>query len=342
MTTDELAYAYGMPVAAGRLRGVPEDFGVRELPGFALDGSGEHVYLKVRKRGANTDWVARQLAAFAGVAAGAVSYAGLKDRHAVTEQWFSVHLPGRADPDWSSVNNDEYQVLEHTRHSRKLRRGALTGNAFAIVVRELSGTPAELEARWARIRADGVPNYFGEQRFGHGGGNIAAATAWLAGERQVRDRQQRSLYLSAARSLIFNQVLSARVRAGTWATLLAGDVAMLAGSHSIFPVAELDETLARRAAEGDVQPTGPLWGAGELMTQGAVQALEQTTAAAWPVLSAGLVRADLRQERRALRLRLGEGTLAWLDDSTLRLCFTLPAGAYATTVLRELLTVTDA
>ncbi|MGB5064194.1 MAG: tRNA pseudouridine(13) synthase TruD [Candidatus Competibacter sp.] len=330
-----LPHAYGQPHARGRLRATPEDFQVCEELDFAPDGTGEHVWLWVRKRGANTDWVARQLARRAGVPPGAVSYAGLKDRHAVTEQWFSVHLPGKADPDWSTDPDSDFAVLEAARHSRKLRRGALRGNAFRIVVRELDGDPAELAARFERIATTGVPNYFGEQRFGREGGNLERAAAMFERREKVRDRQQRGLYLSAARSALFNAVLARRVIDGTWNQAMPGEVLMLAGSHSIFAIEEADDAIRQRVATFDLHPTGPLWGIGELLSTGAGRDLETAVAALLPLFRDGLAAAGLKQERRALRLMVQDATLEWSTPGVAVLGFRLPAGAYATTVLRE-------
>ncbi|MCC8999551.1 MAG: tRNA pseudouridine(13) synthase TruD [Candidatus Contendobacter sp.] len=331
-----LPYAYGQPHLSGRLRATPEDFQVREELDFSLDGAGEHAWLWVRKRGANTEWVVKRLAEWAGVAPSAVSYAGLKDRHAVTEQWFSVHLPGRAEPDWTAGDDPDFTVLKAVRHSRKLRRGALSGNTFRIVIRELDGDPAELATRLNLIAAHGVPHYFGEQRFGREGGNLERAEAMLSGREKVRDRHRRSLYLSAARSELFNAVLARRVHDQNWNQALPGEVLMLAGSHSIFAAAEVDETLQQRVAAFDVHPTGPLWGVGELRSSGAVRELEESVAATLPIFRDGLAAAGLDQERRALRLMAQDAALEWPEPRTAVISFRLPAGAYATTVVREL------
>jgi len=331
-----LPHAHGQPCLRGKLRAAPEDFQVREELGFTLDGSGEHAWLWVRKRDANTDWVARRLAERAGVPAAAIGYAGLKDRHAVTEQWFSVHLPGQPEPDWTAIDDPDFTVLRATRHSRKLRRGALSGNAFHIVIREFDGDPAELAERLNLVSATGVPNYFGEQRFGRESGNLERATAMLRGEEKVRDRHRRGLYLSAARAALFNAVLARRVADHTWNQPLPGEVLMLAGSHSIFTTTELDETLRQRVVAFDLHPTGPLWGAGELRSGGPVRELEETVAATLPTFRDGLVAAGLKQERRALRLAVWDATLVLPDARSTVLDFRLPAGAYATTVLREL------
>ena len=335
-----LPFAYDPPKLRGQLRATPDDFQVREVVDFALDGAGEHAWLWVRKHDANTDWVARRLAERASVSPGAVSYAGLKDRHAVTEQWFSVHLPGKADPDWAAIHPD-FTVLEAVRHSRKLRRGALSGNRFRITIRDLTGDPVELAARWRTVATAGVPNYFGEQRFGRDAGNLLRAEAMLRGLEKVRDRHQRGLYLSAARSALFNAVLARRIAEGHWDQALSGEVLMLAGSHSIFHVAEADETLRRRVADFDLHPTGPLWGAGELLSSGVVRELEEAVADEWPIFRDGLAAAGLKQERRALRLLVQGAALELPEPDVAILEFQLPAGAYATMVLRELIQATD-
>lgn len=330
-------FAFGRPVATGRLRSVPEDFRVDEELGFEPDGSGEHLLLQVRKRNTNTEWLARQIARIAGVRPRDVSYAGLKDRHAVTSQWFSIHLPGREDPDWSELGSDDVHLLRAARHGRKLRRGALELNRFTITVRELKGDSEELGERLAAIAARGVPNYFGAQRFGRGYANLDRARALFEGARE-RDRHKRGLYLSAARSFLFNEVLSRRVEEGCWDALLPGECAMLAGSRSFFVASAPDADLAARLASGDIHPSGPLWGRGELPSRDAAAELERSVVGEYPLFTEGLERAGLEQERRPLRL-VPAGFEWTLEENTLELRFTLPAGAFATSVLRELVCV---
>jgi tRNA pseudouridine13 synthase len=333
------SFVKGRPPLSGRIRAVPEDFQVFEELGFTATGTGEHVLLRVRKRAVNTHCVAKQLAALAGVPKAAVSYAGLKDRHAVAEQWFSVHLPGQSEPDWTGCGTEDFAVLEHHRHARKLRIGALKGNAFRIVIRDLEGELGTLEERLRQVGQMGVPHYFGAQRFGRDGGNLVKAEALFLGKIRVKDRHQRGLYLSAARAEIFNQVLSRRVAEGSWNQPLAGDVMMLEGSHSVFPVTVEDTTIQQRMMDCDIHPTGPLWGKGELLSRDSVLGLEQTAAADYPVLCQGLAAAGLKQERRALRVRVREVGLETPADGIAVISFRLPAGAYATVALRELLNV---
>ena len=331
----ELTYAYGGPPLTGVLRSTPEDFFVEEDLGFAADGAGEHVFLRVEKRGANTDFVARELARYAGIAPDAVSYAGLKDRHALTRQTFSLHMPGKsAAPDWHALAHDEFRILDAERHSRKLKRGALKGNRFRIVLREVAGDRDATQERIAAIAAAGVPNYFGEQRFGRGGANVDRAHAMFQGRRV--QRHERSLLLSAARSHLFNAVLAERVERGNWCSPLPGEVWMLAGTHSIFGPEPLTPELTQRFAAGDIGLTGPLWGKGVLRSGDDVALIESAAIAQHAALAAGLEANGLNQERRALALRPADFSTNWLTDRDLELGFSLPAGAYATAVLREI------
>lgn len=330
----ELPRAYGAPSLAACLRSTPEDFRVEEVLGYDADGQGEHALLWVEKRGANTDWVARELAKFAGVSPVAVGYAGLKDRHAVTRQTFSVQLAGKPDPDWSTFPHADVKVLAATRHSRKLKRGALRGNRFVLVLRDVQGDRGAAEQVLQQIAARGVPNYFGEQRFGREGGNVAQARAMFTGRRV--DRDKRSFLLSAARSQIFNDVLAARVERGAWDTPLDGEIWSLAGSRSWFGPEPFSDVLAERLARADIHPSGPLWGQGGPPTVADAGALEREVAAASSDLAEGVAAARMDQERRPLRLLPRDFKWRWLDDNALELAFELPAGAYATVVVREL------
>lgn len=340
--------AHGAPVLSASLRQQAEDFEVEEVAAFAASGDGEHLLLEVEKRGINTMFVAQRLARWAGVPDSAIGFAGLKDRHALARQRFSVHLPGRPTPAIDALAFDDpatgeaLRVLSHERHARKLPRGALAGNRFVLTLREVRGERDDVSERLAAIAAHGVPNYFGEQRFGRAGDNVAQALAMFGG-RRVR-REQRSLLLSAARAELFNRVLSRRVAEDAWTRGLDGEVWMLDGSRSVFGPEPWDEALAQRLADFDIHPSGPLWGEGPLRTTGACAALELDVLAQddGPALCRGLEAARLRQERRANRLRPSSLEWAWLADDVLRVGFTLPAGAYATTVLAELGAVHDA
>lgn len=328
--------AHGAPVLVADMRTTPEDFLVEELDAFEASGSGEHLLLTIEKRGMNTAFAARRIAEWAGIRELGIGHAGLKDRHAVTRQRISVHLPRKIAPDLAALQSDDLRVLAHAWHARKLPRGALAGNRFVLTLRGVHGQREAIERRLETIAAHGVPNYFGEQRFGRGGGNVDAALAMFAGRRMRRD--QRSHLLSAARSQLFNQVLAARVGAGSWNRALDGEVWILDGSRSVFGPEPFNDALARRLDEFDIHPSGPLWGRGATRATQAAAGLEVATLADAQSLALreGLEAAGLKQERRATRLRPGDMAWEWLDPSTLQLGFALPPGAYATTVLAEL------
>lgn len=335
-----LPRAYGESVLTARFRSTAEDFFVAELPAFEPSGQGEHLLLTIEKRGMNTVFAAKKIAQWAGIPEIGVGYAGMKDRHAVTRQRFSVHIPKRVAPDVATLHCDELRVLEQHWHHRKLPRGALAGNRFGIVLREVQGDRQAVETRLAQIRAGGIPNYFGEQRFGRDGDNVDAARKMFAGDR-VR-REQRGILLSAARSEIFNTVLAARIADGRWCDGVEGEVWMLDGTHSVFGPEPVNDELLARARSLDIHPTGPLWGRGELRSSGTAHEIETATVASFADLCAGLEQAGLNQERRALRVRVADLQWQWLAEDALRLEFSLPPGAYATSVLAEVGDVTSA
>src|SRR5690606_3044353 len=341
MDEEGLPRAHGAAVLSAAIRTVPEDFFVEEIDAFAASGEGEHLLLSVEKRGMNTAYAAKLLAQWAGVGEMAVGYAGLKDRHAVTRQRFSVHLPRRQAPAPGALEAEGLRVLGHAWHARKLPRGALAGNRFRLVLRAVAGDRAAIEARLRDITATGVPNYFGEQRFGRDGANLDNAIAMFAGRRVAR--AQRTHLLSAARSELFNRVLAARVRDGSWNRGLEGEVWLLDGSRSVFGPEPWSQALAERLARFDIHPGAPLWGRGELRSTGAARQVEEAALADGQALAlrAGLESAGLRQERRATRLRPAGLAWEWPGDDVLLLAFELPPGAYATTVLAALGAIHD-
>lgn len=326
--------AFGEPLCTATIRREPSDFVVTENLAFEFTDSGDHDYLWVQKTGANTVWVARQLAGHASARAADVGYAGLKDRHAVTRQWFSVPRSA-GDGDWQSFSADGVEILETRRHQRKLRRGAHRGNSFRIALRsaELMPVSESVEQRLRQIERHGVPNYFGPQRFGNNASNLELARSLFAGKRLRRDK--RSIAISAARSLLFNDILSRRVNDGTWDRILPGELANLDGSGSVFEVAQTDAEIERRCADLDIHPTATLWGLRREISPGVVQEIERDVSEAHGDLAAGLERMNIKSASRALRLRVAD--LSWqFDDDALWLEFTLPRGAFATSVLREI------
>ena len=334
--------AHGAAVLSAKIRATPEDFVVEELDGFAASGSGEHLLLTIEKRGMNTAFAAKQIAAWAGIAEMGVGYAGLKDRHAVTRQRFSVHLPRRVAPDPAALEEVGLHVLASEWHAKKLPRGALAGNRFVLTLRDVQGARADIDARLQLIVARGVPNYFGEQRFGRDGDNLGNALAMFRGRRF--GREQRGYLLSAARSALFNRVLARRAGDGSWERGQDGEVWMLDGNRSVFGPEPWTELLAARVAAFDIHPTAPLWGRGDLRTTGHARQLEQSALDDEESLAlrAGLEAAGLKQERRATRLRPLDMAWQWQSPGIIELRFALPPGTYATAVLAEIGDTIDA
>lgn len=327
--------AHGEPLGRAQLKATAEDFQVDEVLDIPLAGEGEHLWLWVEKRELNTEEAARRIARAAGVPLRVVSYAGLKDRQALTRQWFSLHLPGKADPDLAAAENANLRILKRERHKRKLQRGAHSANGFTLRLTRLQADRAALEQRLQRLAEAGVPNYFGLQRFGHGGGNVQDARAFAERKELPVQRNLRSRLLSAGRSFLFNRVLAERVAAGTWNQAQVGDLLAFTDSRSFF-AAGAEECGDPRLAQLDLHPTGPLWGAGQSPAAGLSQTLEQGVADAEPALRDWLAEAGLAHERRILRLPIGGLTWHYPEPDVLQLEFVLPAGCFATAVVREL------
>jgi len=315
---------------------------VEQLP-FELDGEGGHVWLKIQKQGINTDWLAGELANFSGVPQVAIGYAGLKDRHAITTQWFSVNLEGHTEPDWSEFETDTIKIIEQTRHGKKLKRGVLAGNHFKLRLTDLQGEHDVWQQNLQQIQQQGVPNYFAEQRFGHQLGNLYRVEHWFSTGKAPRKRNQKSIYLSAARSWLFNLVLAERIELGNWNQALLGDVMLLAGTKaSSFLVDDVNDELKTRLSEMDIHVTGPLWGRGNASVNSDSLVLEEKVLEGWQDWQQGLEKAGMSQERRALRLFPSHFKWQFLDQEQLELEFFLPAGCYATAVMREVAVISDA
>lgn len=334
--TTALPYAHGGPVGTGQAKAAPEDFVVEELLGFEPSGDGEHEFLRIEKRGENTDYVARQLAKFAGIPARNVGYAGLKDRHGRTIQWFSVQLPGKAGPDWMQLNSDSLRVLDVARNSRKLKKGAAFGNRFTITVRDLAADPELLKQRLEEVAGHGVPNYFGPQRFGWDGQNLERARELFEGTAGRIDPHKRGIFLSAARSEIFNRILARRVADGTWNQAIEGDAFMFPDARSFFKPEALTPEILQRVAAKEIHPSGVLWGTNPSAATGEAAAIERTIAEELAGFCQGLEAFGLETARRQFRLCPEQMQWGFPEPATLRLGFVLPAGAYATIILREL------
>jgi tRNA pseudouridine13 synthase len=335
----EWPYFLGNPESTGLIRAKPEDFRVQEIPLIEPSGDGSHLWLEIEKRGANTRWVADQLVAASGVAQRDLGYAGMKDRHAVTSQWFSIATQDAENLDWETWTIPDVTVLRAVHHGRKLKTGTLKGNRFHIVVRNLEGNPADLERRLEIVKTKGVPNYFGPQRFGINGNNIQRGIKWLEQGGRL-PRHKRSIYLSSVRSFLFNRILGQRVLDQSWDQIQDGEIAMLDGTHSVFECSLPDPLLIKRCAEFDIHPTGLLAGTAGKRPKGPAAKLESEALEAYSSLIASLGRAGAKAGRRALRLVPGELEWEWGDDS-LAIQFVLGSGSYATSLLRELVSYSE-
>lgn len=355
-----LAYAYEQPQVSAQYKVKPEDFQVEEQIAFPLSGEGEHLWCWVEKRGQNTDWVAQQLAKWAGVSTSRVGVAGQKDRYAVTRQWFSIQLPGKESPDIDSFQCEDVAILRCVRHQRKLQTGGLSANRFTIVLRHLQvegltddQIKQDVSSRLQAVEKGGVPNYFGEQRFGRSGRNLEMGVRFLNGELTRLKRTQKSLYISAVRSFVFNQYLSQRVDSDSWCRALAGDAFQLAGSNKWF-VDDGSANLAQRVDVHDLHPTGPLIGKGVMEVEQDAKSLEEKLLERYSDWLRVLADFGVKQDRRALRVMPEAFTWQWIESTDsitecsdcsglmLEVSFTLRPGSYASMVLRELVHASDA
>jgi len=340
------------------IRQAPEDFVVEEIPAYPPSGEGDHVLVTFRKVGLTTPAAVSRIARALGADPKAAGFAGMKDKFAVATQRASFFLPGgggAADPEarlgaGAAGQLDGITVLDVSRHPHKLKAGHLKANRFHITLREVDQrASAAISAQLEQIRRLGVPNHYGAQRFGLAGANAERAQRWICqGGRPPRKRSDRRLLFSAWQSGLFNQVLDQRIAAGSWATVLGGDIAKKHDTGGLFEVgsdpAELDEAAAR-AAGGQLSATGPMFGAKMRWPGGSPGELERA------VLSrAGIDEARLTElkkmgcgTRRSLRLIVSE--LSWRadpDGSYLETWFVLPKGGYATTVLGRACRLRDA
>lgn len=308
----------------------PEDFIVTEELGFTPSGQGEHVYLWIEKRGMNTEQVAKDIAKQLNLKNMDVSFSGLKDKHALTKQWFSVVWPIKKE--FPQLQGQSWQVLEQQRHDRKLRRGMHQGNHFQITLKALQGDSAELEQRLQTIQEQGFANYFGEQRFGYEGQNLEKAKAYLAGELKCKPFL-RSIYLSAARSFLFNAYLSERVSNNSWNTTLVGDYCNLAGSNSFFAIEEVSDEIAQRICQFDIHPCGPLLGNQEVSLPFWSSIIEQH--GQWVE---SLQKQRLETLYRPLRCVVK--ALNWqINNDQCVISFSLRSGSFATALVNELVTI---
>ncbi|WP_375751325.1 tRNA pseudouridine(13) synthase TruD [Vibrio sp. HN007] len=336
----DLAYLNGKPDIQAKIKAAPEHFIVKEILGFEFTGSGEHLMVRIRKSGENTTFVANELAKVCRVKSKDVSWAGLKDRHAVTEQWLSIHLPKGDAPDFSAFEKQypNVQILETSRHSKKLRPGDLTGNEFELVLSEVSDVTLA-EERIKQIIEVGVPNYFGAQRFGHEGNNLNEARRWGRENVRTRNQNKRSMFLSTARSWIFNHIVSDRVQQDVFNRLLEGDVIAENGNEKVLESSELD-AFNSRLQSGEVALTAALAGDNDLPSKADAQVIEQRVVDAEPDLMA-LIRGNrMRHDRREVLLKPDNLSYV-IDEHNIKLQFSLSSGSFATSIVREIAQTTE-
>lgn len=326
--------------ASGIIRFTPEDFQVTEISDIELSGEGEHLWMYVQKTNCNTDWVAKYLSNVCQVPRRQVGFAGLKDRHAITKQWFSIQLPKVSDIEKiNSALPDEISVLQSNKHSRKIKIGQLDANKFEIMIRDIKGNKAQIEKNMGSIVENGVPNYFGPQRFGHDMGNIQKCKDWFSGSYKVKSKNLKSLLISTARSHIFNCIVAKRIEDKIWDTTIVGDILQLNKSHSWFPMSDATpDEISKRLKEFDIHITAAMYGEDLVQSTDICAELETQIAEQFPIYQQGFEKFRLKQDRRAVRICPIDFKYEWIDENLL-LNFKLLPGSYATGIIREILLV---
>lgn len=325
-----LVFPYGEPQISALLKSMPEDFKVVEELGFSPQGEGEHLLLYIEKCGITTHELVDRVASDFNTSVKNISYSGLKDRQALTRQWLSLQLPGK-QAQMQMPEVEEYRILDHGWHNRKLRRGTHRFNHFEVLLREVEGFPAATRQQLQSIAQHGFANYFGEQRFGRRQDNVEQALKQLSGRKLGRNKK--GLYLSALRSFLFNQVVAERSRRGHWQQPMQGDVFMLDGSHSIFSEG-LDEILLQRFHSQDIHSTASLYGSGQSPLTGEALELEEGVFSEYPEICQCLQRQGVKRQMRATRVGLEEFSYQFdAQAKTLLLQLRLPAGCYLTSLL---------
>lgn len=346
LNTSHWTRLHGAALSTGVIKTFADDFIVEEQLGFELTGEGEHHLLWIEKYNTNTAFVAEQLAKFSGIPLRDISYAGRKDKFARTRQYFSVYQGQHNCPDWLQFEHSDITILNATRHNKKLRTGALQGNTFTLTIRNVNGLDIDtLDQRMRNIQALGVPNYYGQQRFGEMhtsqgivlNGNLHLGLRMAQGEK-IKNRNKRSMAISALRSYLFNEAVSHRLSLQLHTHILMGDALQLSGSNSYFVVSAKDnfDTLSERLASKDVQITAPLIGSGKLASEHDALRLEQDLLTLHPAMVNALISVGLKQERRPIMLY--PKNMNWTHEANLlKLSFCLPSGCFATSVLREII-----
>ena len=339
----------------------PEDFIVEEMPLYEPSGTGTHTWIWIEKRGMTTHAAARALAQKLHKNPLDAGIAGLKDSQAVARQWITFENVKESSDDIAAFSDERLKILSVSKHANKLRMGHLRGNRFVIRLKvdpnaETVLTPevtlARIKEVLVKLKTAGIPNYFGEQRFGNSGSNAAMGKLLVQGKvaefdaamnaagqgRQARDRKMRNLIVNAFQSELFNQVLAARMP--DIGKLLPGDLASLHRNSAVFKIAT-EEDVSKEQARADaheISPSGPIFGPKMAQPEGLPGEIEARI-----LLEAGVTLADFgRKEaeqqpgaRRPLRIFFLEEPQAGLEEQDVLVRFALPSGSYATVVLNE-------
>jgi tRNA pseudouridine13 synthase len=333
-----------LPGIGGRIKAVPEDFEVEEIPAYEPCGSGEFLYLWVEKRDMGAEYFVRQVARRLDIPVGEIGTAGMKDRHAVTRQ--TVSVPGQIENRLGQLEGEGIRVLKMSRHGNKLRPGHLHGNRFNILVRDpLPNSEQILQPLLHQLRSHGLPNFYGPQRFGHDGETFHHGLALLRGEKppvstmgrtpNLRSPFLRKLALSAVQSGLFNHYLAERMNAGLLRRILPGDVMAKVPFGGMFVVEDVVREQERFDA-GEIVPAGPIFGRKTFPAAGEAAAREVETLRTFdlsPGSFAGF--GKLMQGTRRHNLVALTDLSAVMEAAGVRFSFTLPAGSYATVLLRE-------
>ncbi|MPV86552.1 tRNA pseudouridine(13) synthase TruD [Ostreibacterium oceani] len=323
-------------LASAQFKSIPADFVVDEQLDWQWRGTGEHIFLNIQKTNSNTLWVAKQLAKFYQVPIKDIGYSGLKDRHAVTTQYFSVRLPGVKPGAYALPTSTEFTVGHHVLHDKKLKRGQHRGNTFCIRLRHVVGNRALIEERLAYLTQQGMPNFFDSQRFGHDAQNLIRVTDWVNGHANIAKRTEKSLLISALRAAIFNAQLAMRVKQGSWNQAMPNDTMCLAGSHSFFQIDQPDDVISKRLQSHDIHPAGVLPGK------------ETALNSAWfaddgypferDKLQDFMNKNNLSEQYRAFRVSVKNLSWQWEGEDCC-LQFSLPNGAYASAVIKQIFAI---
>jgi tRNA pseudouridine13 synthase len=331
-----LEYPYGKALQTGVIKSQADDFRVIENLGFEPCGEGEHLFLHIEKESLTTLDLIEQIAREFGVKARDIGYSGLKDKLAVTQQWLSVHLPGQMN-NVQIPSSSHYKLLQHSWHNKKIRSGSHRSNSFEVTVRNVAQLSSQTQQQIDDVKAFGMANYFGEQRFGARQDNVERAIHTFTNERRTRklSRTKRGLYLSALRSFLFNQILTKRIEQNHWHQPVLGDVYMLSGSHSLFSE-EIDDNIIDRFQQQDISSAASLYGTGSSRLSETALALENEVFNQHSEVVECLNAQKAKLQMRTTRVTVDSFNVVHDSDTqSLKVIATLPSGCFFTTLLKH-------